>query len=185
MLARSAFGGKKKREPLDFHLSFFGKWRRINHEDAAKNPLFGPVGFLASLLIGLMLNVFVRSAEFFVAVPAMSAHAPDWGLQLFAIMTIDLVIMNFFYMVAFVMALRSVPLFPRMLLYVWSLDVFMQLVIASYMSQIHSLPNEVVAPLVSLLQGNITKVLISVAVWLPYLIMSQRVNLTYRSRVPA
>jgi hypothetical protein len=28
-------------------------------------------------------------------------------------------------------------------------------------------------------------VLISVAIWLPYLILSKRVNLTYRCRVPA
>jgi hypothetical protein len=34
-----------------------------------------------------------------------------------------------------------------------------------------------------LLQGNIKKVMISMVIWLPYLILSERVNLTYRSRV--
>ena len=37
----------------------------------------------------------------------------------------------------------------------------------------------------NLLEGNVKKVLISVALWLPYLLMSTRVNVTYRSRIPA
>jgi hypothetical protein len=36
-----------------------------------------------------------------------------------------------------------------------------------------------------MLEGNLKKVLISVAIWLPYLLLSRRVNLTYRLRVPA
>ena len=184
-LAASAFDPSQDRRPLDFHLSFFGKWRRIDQDDASRLPLFGPFGFLASLVIGLMLNVVVRTGEYFVAVPAMSLHAPDWALTLFAVMTVDLVIMNFFYMVVFVMAVRSVPLFPRMLLFVWLMDIVMQLVIAKQMASVPTLPSEVITPLASLLQGNVTKVLISVGVWLPYLILSERVNLTYRSRLPA
>ena len=41
------------------------------------------------------------------------------------------------------------------------------------------------AALGSLLSGNVTKVLISAAIWLPYLILSERVNLTYRLRLPS
>ena len=106
-------------------------------------------------------------------------------MAIFVAMTADVVIMSFFYMVAFVMALRSIPLFPRMLLYAWLVDVFMQLIIASYVAGIGTVPARVETPLIALLQGNVTKVLISVAVWMPYLIMSQRVNLTYRSRIAA
>lgn len=185
MLARWAYPNEQSRTPLDFHLSFVGRWKRIDPEEAKRDPLFGPVGFLASLLIGLVLNVVVRTGEYYVAVPAMSTHAPNWGLELFWTMTLDLVVMNFLYMVAFVMALRSIPLFPRMLLFVWLTDIVMQLVIAQHMANVSTLPSEVISPLVSLLQGNVTKVLISVAVWLPYLILSRRVNLTYRSRKPA
>jgi hypothetical protein len=36
-----------------------------------------------------------------------------------------------------------------------------------------------------MLEGNLKKVLISVAIWLPCLQLSRRVNLTYRWRVPA
>ena len=34
------------------------------------------------------------------------------------------------------------------------------------------------------LEGNVKKVLISMALWLPYLLLSTRVNVTYRRRVP-
>jgi hypothetical protein len=35
------------------------------------------------------------------------------------------------------------------------------------------------------LDGNVKKVLISIALWLPYLLMSRRVNVTFRHRVEA
>lgn len=183
LIARSAFSGKTAHRPLDFHLSFYGKWRPVGRKKARSMPSFGPYGFVASLLIGMVLNIVVRTGEYFVAIPALSSQAPDWGLVLFAVMTGDLIIMNFLYIVAFVMALRSIPLFPRMLLFVWLVDVMMQLVIARQMSAVGSLPEEVALPLAELLQGNVVKVLISVAVWLPYLILSRRINLTYRSRI--
>lgn len=185
LLTRSAFSGEGARKPLDFHLSFVGKWQRITPAKASAHPMFGPVGFLASLLVGLMLNVIFRSGEFFLAIPAMSLHAPDWAMTMFAIMAIDVIVMNFFYMVAFVMALRSLPLFPRMLLFVWLTDIVMQIIIADQISQIGSLPVAVVEPLVTLLEGNLQKVAISIAIWLPYLLLSDRVNVTYRSRLPA
>jgi len=47
------------------------------------------------------------------------------------------------------------------------------------------LPPQVATALHGLLDGNVKKVLISVALWLPYLLMSKRVNVTYRHRVPA
>lgn len=185
MLARAAFADDRAQAPLDFHLSFVGKWRRLSPDEARSHPMFGPVGFLASLLVGLMLNVVVRTGEFFVAVPAMSAHAPDWALTLFFVMAADVVVMNFFYMAAFVMALRSVPLFPRMLLFVWLIDILMQFVIAGQIARLDTLPLTVVEPLVTLLEGNVTKVLISIAIWVPYLLLSKRANLTYRWRLPA
>jgi hypothetical protein len=47
------------------------------------------------------------------------------------------------------------------------------------------LPPQVATALHSLLEGNVKKVLISVGLWLPYLLLSTRVNVTYRHRVPA
>jgi hypothetical protein len=80
------------------------------------------------------------------------------------------------------MALRTVPLFPRMLLLAWGLDILMQLAIAKTIVATPGLPADVAGPLHGLLEGNITKVLISAFVWLPYLILSERVNVTYRRR---
>jgi hypothetical protein len=37
----------------------------------------------------------------------------------------------------------------------------------------------------SMLEGNVKKVLIIAALWLPYLLLSKRVNVTFRHRVPA
>ncbi|MDP3676147.1 MAG: DUF2569 domain-containing protein [Novosphingobium sp.] len=163
-------------------LSFYGRWKRLGVLEARSNPVFGPAGFMASLLIGLLLNVVVRSFEFLVAVPAMGGDAPLWGDRLFMLMAADVIVMSFFYMVCFVMALRSVPLFPRMLLFAWGIDIMAQLLIARIIADTPGVPAMVAQPLHGLLEGNITKVLISAFVWLPYLILSERVNVTYRGR---
>jgi hypothetical protein len=168
-----------------FHWFSYGRWRRLSVIEAQASPLFGPAGFMASLLIGLLLNIVVRSFEFLAAVPALGQSAPLWGQWLFNLMAADLILMNFFYMVCFVLALRSVPYFPKVMLFAWGLDVFIQLLIASRLSAIGGLPPTVGQPLSDLLFGNIQKVLISAAVWLPYLILSDRVNITYRQRVRA
>ena len=127
----------------------------------------------------------VRTFEFFTAIPAMSSHAPAWGQAMFAFMALDVVVTSFFYMVAFVMALRTIPLFPRMLLYAWLIDIMMQIVIARQVAAVGGVPDGVVAPLLALLEGNMTKVAISAVVWLPYLLLSERVNVTYRHRTDA
>lgn len=165
-----------------FRFSLFGRWKRVNVLDASASPAFGPAGLLTSLLIGLLLNVVFRSIEFLVSVPAMNGHAPEWGQLLFHMMAADVIIMSFFYVACFVMALRSVPYFPRMLIIVWGFDIFMQLFIAREVGMVSGLPKEVAAPLKDLLHGNVLKVLISAFVWLPYLILSERVNITYRQR---
>ena len=182
MLARNAFASEESQEQPQFRFAIFGRWRKLSREDARKSPAFGPVGFMVSLLVGLLLNVGIRTFEYLAAVPAMSKHAPEWGQTLFMSMTADLVIMNFFYMVAFVMALRNIPLFPRMLAFVWGLDIIMQLIIAQRLNAVGGVPESVVGPLLTLLDGNITKVLISAAIWLPYILLSERVNVTYRQR---
>jgi len=61
----------------------------------------------------------------------------------------------------------------------------MQICIARVMGNVANLPGTVGASLSDMLEGNLKKVLISVAIWLPYLLLSRRVNLTYRWRVPA
>ena len=45
-------------------------------------------------------------------------------------------------------------------------------------------PPLVASALHDLLDGNTKKVLISVFLWLPYLLLSRRVNVTFRNRIP-
>ncbi|MBV7265864.1 DUF2569 family protein [Erythrobacter ani] len=184
-IARGAFLGERSLSQPTTRFAIFGRWRRLERGSAEINPAFGIVGFMVSLLIGLLLNVVMRTGEYFVAVPAMSAHAPEWGRTMFLMMTAEVVITSFFYMVCFVMALRKIPLFPRMLLFAWSVDILMQLHIANQLAEVGGLPASVAEPLTDLLNGNVTKVLISAAVWLPYLLLSERVNVTYRHRTAA
>jgi hypothetical protein len=113
----------------------------------------------------------------------MNGNAPIWGQALFAAMTTDVVVMNFLYVVAFMMALRNVPWFPRLLVLVWGVDICSQLAIAQWVGNAEGLPKSVGQAAAVLLEGNIKKVMISMVIWLPYLILSERVNLTYRSRI--
>ena len=168
--------------PASLQFALWKRWHPLAPQEARTRHNFGAFGFLASLLVGLLLNVVIRTLEFIAAVPAMGAHAPAWGRTLFNLMAVDVALTGFFYMVAFVMALRTLPLFPRMLGFVWLLDITMQLYIARQIGRIADAPDFVVGPLGDLLHGNIMKVLISMLVWLPYLLLSERVNITYRHR---
>ncbi len=166
-------------------LAVVGRWLTIDRRAAEDHPLYGTSGIMVSLLLGMMLNVPFRALEYLAALPAISGDAPAWLSTLHMAMTFDVVLFSSLYMVAFVAALRRVPLFPRLLAAIWICDVAMQLLIAELVAGTANLPPSVAAALHSLLEGNINKVLISVALWLPYLLLSPRVNVTYRHRVRA
>jgi hypothetical protein len=108
---------------------------------------------------------------------------PAWLSVLHAMMTLDVVLIPSLYAIAFVAALRHAPLFPRLLGAIWALDLAMQLMTAELVAGTPGLPANVADALHSLLDGNVKKVLISIGLWLPYLLLSRRVNVTYRSRV--
>ena len=171
------------RQP-DIRLARIGKWRSLDPLAARSYPDFGAGGWMASLLLGMLLNVPARSLEFLVAVPALGSSAPTWFISLYSVMLADVVIMSSLYVFAFTMALRLVPIFPRFLLLVWCVDLSAQFIIAEIVSRADA-PHSVNIALVGLLEGNVKKVLISVAIWLPYLLLSNRVNATFRHRVPA
>ena len=167
----------------EIRLARYGKWRDLNCLEANSHPLFGTTGMMASLVIGMLINVPFRSIEFLMGIPSLGSHPPLWFSELFALMAADLVVMNCLYIAAFVMAIRHVPWFPRFLLLVWGLDVCSQLAIAQMVAATPNVPDAVETALSGLLTGNLQKVMISAAIWLPYLILSDRVNLTYRRRV--
>lgn len=166
-------------------LAIVGRWRQLTPSEARRHPLYGTSGIMVSLLIGMLLNVPVRAAEYLVAMPPVAGPAPQWLSTLHLAMTFDAVLFTSLYAVAFVAALQKIPLFPRLLAAIWIADVTMQLVIAQLMAGAGYIPPQVAEALQALLYGNVQKVLISVALWLPYLLLSRRVNVTYRSRVPA
>jgi hypothetical protein len=184
-LANQVFPRGALMQQPEIRLARYGKWQPVNVLAARAHPMFGPTGMMASLLIGMLLNVPVRSLEFLAAVPAMNGNAPLWGQVLLAAMTADVVMMNFLYVVCFVAALRCAPWFPRLLLLTWGLDIMSQLAMANVVGGSPGLPHSVGTAMASLLASNVQKVTISMIIWLPYLLLSERVNLTYRMRAVA
>lgn len=174
--------GERLPQP-SFRLSAIGRWRDLSLAEAKAHPLFGTSGIMVSLLIGMLINLPVRAAEYLVIMPAIPRGAPEWVSALHLAMTLDVVVLSSLYVVAFTMALRRVPSFPRFLLLVWMVDLCAQLLIARSVGG--DLPPNVAGALADLLHGNVQKVMISMGLWLPYLILSKRVNVTFRRRVPA
>jgi hypothetical protein len=162
-----------------------GRWRHIGADEARRHALYGSSGIMVSLLVGMLLNVPVRSLEYLAAMPALAGHVPEWLSTLRFVMTLDVVLLSSLYTIAFVAALRRVPLFPRLLATIWLIDITMQLGIARAVAATDGLPLPVGDALHTLLDGNVKKVLISVCLWLPYLLLSKRVNVTFRHRVEA
>ena len=185
MLALHWFRDAGRMVQPSIRLAVFGAWRPVSPAVARALPLYGATGLMASLLVGLLINIPIRTLEFVTAIPALSGSGPAWLGSLYGLMFADAVLFSSLYAIAFVAALRHVPLFPRLLGAIWAADIAMQLVIAHGMAATDGLPRGVALPLEALLEGNIKKVLVSMALWAPYLLLSKRVNLTYRHRIPA
>ena len=183
-IGRNAFLGAARRRSTSYQMAQFGSWKRLSVREAIRHPSFGPVGFMASLIVGMLINIVLRTFQFSLAIPALTVDAPSWGFMLFWIIAFSTVIMNFFYAVCFVMALRAVPLFPKMLLFTWMLDILLQLSIATQVAAFAP-PVEVAAGLKHLLLGNMRQVLLSMLIWVPYIVLAERVNVTFRHRASA
>jgi hypothetical protein len=185
LLALHWFRDGHRQDQPTIRMARVGHWRSVTRSEAERHPLFGTSGIMVSLLIGMMLNVPVRALEYIAAMPPIPGGAPAWLSTLHFAMTFDAVLFSSLYMVAFVAALRKVPLFPRLLVAIWISDITMQLATAEMVTRAGGLPAGVADALHTLLDGNVKKTLISVALWLPYLLLSTRVNVTYRLRQPA
>ena len=176
--------GDRLAQPVT-RLAIAGRWRTIDARAAKAHPLYGTSGVMVSLLVGMLLNVPVRALEYLAAMPALAGDVPHWLSTLRFTMTLDVVLLSSLYTIAFVAALRRVPLFPRLLAAIWAIDLAMQLGIAQAVTATGDLPPKVGEALHTVLDGNVKKVLISVVLWMPYLLMSKRVNVTFRHRVEA
>ena len=176
--------GHQQAQPVT-RLAQFGRWQAVNRTEAERHALYGTSGIMVSLLVGMMLNVPVRALEYLAAMPPIPNGAPAWLSSLHFAMTFDAVLFGSLYMIAFVAALRRVPLFPRLLVAIGIGDLAMQMTTAEMVTRAGGLPADVATALHGLLDGNVKKTLISVGLWLPYLLLSKRVNVTYRNRIPA
>jgi len=184
LLALRWFADGDRQPQPSIRLAAFGKWHQLSLTQAKRHRLYGASGIMVSLLVGMMLNVPVRALEYLAAMPPIASNAPAWLSTLHFAMTFDVVLFGSLYMIAFVAALRRVPLFPRLLVAIWLGDLAMQLITAQLVVGT-DVPSTVAAALQAFLTGNVKKVLISMGLWLPYLLLSARVNVTYRQRVPA
>jgi hypothetical protein len=185
LLALRWFADAERQPQPAIRLAAFGKWHQLRLDQARRHRLYGTSGIMVSLLVGMMLNVPMRVLEYLVAIPPLPAATPPWLSALHFAMTFDAVLFSSLYMIAFVAALRRAPLFPRLLLAIWLGDLAMQLTTAHLVMASGYVPEGVASALQTILSGNVKKVLISMALWLPYLLLSKRVNVTYRHRVPA
>jgi hypothetical protein len=185
LLARRWFADADSFQQPALRLARAGRWTSLPLAEAKQRRLYGAGGIMVSLLVGTLLNVPVRALEYLAAMPVLSGAVPEWLSTLHFMMTLDVVLLSSLYAIAFVAALRRVPLFPRLLAAIWAVDLLMQMAIALTVSHAGGLPLPVADALHTLLDGNVKKVLISVGLWLPYLLLSKRVNLTYRNRIPA
>ena len=88
----------------------------------------------------MLLNVPVRALEYLAAMPALAGDVPAWLSTLRFGLTLDVVLLSSLYTIAFVAALRRVPLFPRLLVAIWAIDLAMQLGIASAVAGTEGLP---------------------------------------------
>ena len=176
--------GAEQAQPAT-RLAVIGRWRSVDAHEQRRHPLYGTSGFMVSLMVGMLLNVPIRALEYWAGVPAISGAAPGWARTLHLMMTMDVVLLSSLYVVAFAAALRKVPLFPRLLAAIWAIDLVMQVAIAEVVARSPGLPGGVAEALHTILGNNIEKTLISVALWLPYLLLSTRVNVTFRKRLPA
>ena len=123
-------------------LAIFGRWRSVDRAEAQRHHLYGSSGIMVSLLVGMLLNVPVRALEYLAAMPAFAGSVPPWLSTLRVAMTLDVVLLSSLYTIAFVAALRRVPLFPRLLVAIWAIDIAMQLGIASAVAGTRGLPSQ-------------------------------------------
>ncbi|WP_152569546.1 MULTISPECIES: hypothetical protein [Sphingomonas] len=163
-------------------LALFGG--RIAPPVLARHPLYGAGGLMLSLLLALLAAILLRGLSFLTAIPAAGADSSPWLGALHSWLTADATLACSLYAIAFAAGLRRSGHFPALLASAWAIDLAMQ-VIMTGAARGMMLPPEVAAAFTLLLHGNLTRVLVSLAIWMPYLLLSRRVAITYRHEYPA
>jgi len=168
---------------LALHLGLSRLGGRIAPAAIARHPSYGAGGLMLSLLLALAATAILRGASFLTAIPAAGSQSSPWLDSLHGWLTADATIACSLYAVAFAAGLRRSAHFPALLASAWAIDLAMQLVMGSA-AETMMLPPAVGEAFARLLHGNLTRLLVSIAIWLPYLVMSERVAVTYRHELP-
>jgi hypothetical protein len=145
----------------------------------ASHPLYGANGLMLSLLLTVLAAMLLRGVSFLAALPPVAAGESAWLGALHGWLTVDALLICSLYGLAFAAGLRRSPSFPALLAIAWSADLALQLLMAGAAGGM-ALPPAVADAFGQLLQGNLARTLVSVAIWLPYLLLSERVAVTYR-----
>src|SRR3546814_10130204 len=98
-----------------------------------------------SLLIGMLLNVPVRTLEYLGAIPPMPDAAPLWLKTLSVLCLADVVVFSAFYVICFAAALKRHTAFPVLLMAVWAFDLATQIAIKSLIPIVPGTPDAVAA----------------------------------------
>ncbi|MGH6658962.1 MAG: DUF2569 domain-containing protein, partial [Sphingomicrobium sp.] len=88
--------GHDQAQPVT-RLARAGRWTPIDRNDAESHRLYGASGIMVSLLVGMMINVPVRAAEYLAVIPPIPVAAPNWLSALHFAMTFDAVIFSSLY----------------------------------------------------------------------------------------
>src|SRR5438309_589524 len=99
LLALRWFADGDKQPQPNTRLAIVGRWRSISATDASRHALFGAGGIMASLLVGMMLNVPVGAAEYFASMPPLPVKAPGWLSALHFALTLNVVLFGSLYMI--------------------------------------------------------------------------------------
>ena len=143
--------------------------------------LYGTSGIMVSLLVGMLLNVPVRALEYLAAMPALVRASPAWLSTLHFVMTLDVVLLD--QPLHDRLRRRASPRAAVPAAAGRDLDGRPRHAArdrAGRRRQRRAFRRRSAQALHTLLDGNVKKVLISVGLWLPYLLLSKRVNVTYR-----
>lgn len=169
---------------LVLHLGLRTMDGRVAPTAIARHPLYGAGGLMLSLLLALAAAVLLRGLSFLTAIPASGSDSSAWLGTLHFWLTTDATLACSLYALAFAAGLRRSAHFPALLASAWAIDLAMQLAMAGSADGM-MLPPAVADAFHLLLRGNLTRLLVSVGIWLPYLLLSERVAVTYRHELPS
>ncbi|MBB4615662.1 hypothetical protein [Novosphingobium taihuense] len=171
------------RQQPALRLAIYGNWRPATPAELGKGEQGWRSFAWFSLVSGILLNVPFRAFEYLTSIPAVTSNDPMWAHILQRAFTIDCALACFAYAMCFAAAVQRSPLFARALVAAWLIDVALQAMIAVQVGQAPGIPAYLIEPMNALLAMNVKKVAISISIWLPYLLISDNLNLLLRKRV--